>query len=310
MALASLRKFIQLTLALTALAVCGTAALAQCVSDPNDMRPGSVLFYNKYTSNPTNPQAEDTQISITNTNTTQNASVHLFFIDGNSCTPADAFIILTPNQTASFMASDFDPGTQGYIVAVSVGVNGGGVSGPNQFNFLVGDLLIRESSGHLAALSAVGIRRNTGGVSNNGNGTATLSFGGDYDPLPATVAISSFNSQVTHSTLLAIYSPSDNLLFGSSTEVSVAALVFDDQEKLYSTTFRIRCYNQIPLNSLRVLSQGLNSIIPAGRTGWMRMNAGGLPLLGAVLTKGGIFNGGHNLHHLSTTGFSMTVPAF
>ena len=79
MALASLRKFVQLTLVLTALALSSASALAQ---EPNDMKPGSVLFFNKYTSNPTNPQASDTQISITNTNTTESASVHLFFVDG------------------------------------------------------------------------------------------------------------------------------------------------------------------------------------------------------------------------------------
>ena len=93
-------------------------------------------------------------------------------------------------------------------------------------------------------------------------------------------------------------------------DISVAVLVFDDQEKVYSTSFHIRCYNQVPLSTLRVLSQGLNSIVPAGRTGWMRMNAGGLPLLGAVLTKGGIFNGAHNLHQLALTNYSILVPSF
>ncbi len=39
--------------------------------------------------------------------------------------------------------------------------------------------------------------------------------------------------------------------------------VFDDQEKVYSTSFRIHCYNQVAVNSLRV-SQGLNNIVPAG----------------------------------------------
>jgi len=307
MALASLHKFVQLTLVLTALAVCGTAALAQ--SQASDMKPGSVLFYNKYTSNPTNPQAEDTQISITNTNATESASVHLFFVDGNTCTPADAFIVLTPSQTASFLASDFDPGTQGYIIAVAVG-SSGGVSGPTQFNFLIGDLLIRESSGHLAGLAAVSFRKNTGGATNNGDGTATLNFGVDYDPMPSTVAVSSFNSQTTHSTLLAIYSPTNNLIMGTAFDITVSTLVFDDQERSYSTSFRIRCYNQIPLGSLRVLSNGLNSIVPAGRTGWVRMTGSGVPLLGAVLTKGSIFNGAHNFHTLATTSYSITVPAF
>ena len=41
MALASLRKLVQLTIVLTALALCGASALAQG-SEPSDMKPGSV----------------------------------------------------------------------------------------------------------------------------------------------------------------------------------------------------------------------------------------------------------------------------
>ncbi len=42
----------------------------------------------------------------------------------------------------------------------------------------------------------------------------------------------------------------------------------------------------------------------------MRLNAGGLPLLGAVLTKGGIFNGAHNFQQLALTSFTIVVPSF
>ncbi len=105
------------------------------------------------------------------------------------------------------MASDFDPGVEGYIVAVAVGSNGS-ISGPIKFNFLLGDLLIRESSGHLANLAAVSISKFSTSIPNLGNGTATLDFNGsDYDRLPSTVAVSTFNSQVTHSTILAITRP-------------------------------------------------------------------------------------------------------
>jgi len=41
--------------------------------------------------------------------------VHLFFVDGATCSIADSLVCLTPNQTASFLASDIDPGTTGYI---------------------------------------------------------------------------------------------------------------------------------------------------------------------------------------------------
>src|SRR6185436_5759238 len=83
----------------------------------SDYRPGSVLFYPKYTSNPSTPQQGDTQINITNTNPTLDVSIHMFAVDGSSCSVADFFISLTPNQTASFLMSDLDPSVTGYLVA-------------------------------------------------------------------------------------------------------------------------------------------------------------------------------------------------
>src|SRR5205085_9864373 len=79
----------------------------------SDQRPGSVLVFNLYTSGPTSADKADTDISITNINASQSAYVHLFFVaDGGST--ADSFICLTPNQTASFLSSDVDPGVSGY----------------------------------------------------------------------------------------------------------------------------------------------------------------------------------------------------
>jgi hypothetical protein len=310
MALSLLPKLLRLTLAFGALALCSASALAQAslFSQPHDQKPGSILFYNKYTSNPNSPQSQDTQINITNTNQTRSIDVHLFFIDGSTCTPADAFLTLTPNQTGSFLASDFDPGVQGYIVAVAV--HG---SAPALFNYLVGDLLIRESSGFLANLPAVSFSRLCADdVTPNGDGTASLNFNGiDYDRMPASVAVSSFNSQVTHSTNLAIYSPSDDLITGNSNTLSIFAVIYDDHEKPFSASFRINCFTQMPLSSIRVLQGGLNNVVPAGRTGWIRLSASGHPLLGAVLTRGPVFNGGHNFHHLTfLDSYTILIPSF
>lgn len=308
-----LRKLTQLTFALSLLIVCGASAMAQ-VAQPNDMKPGSILFYNIYTSNPSNPQGQDTQINITNTNSSASVMVHLFFIDGSTCTPADGFVSLTPNQTGYFLASDFDPGVTGYIVAVAE--SGGG---PSQFNYLTGDLLLRQNNGQLANLSAVSIAKlSPGAVVPNGDGTASLKFDGvDYEQLPGVVAISTFNSPITYNTTLVLYSPSADLIVGSTDTFPIAALIFDDHEKAFSVSFRIGCFNQISLASLRVL-QGLSNIVPVGRTGWMRMGSGSwgiraaaIPLLGAVLTKGAPFNGGHNLHQLALAGsYTITIPSF
>src|SRR5207247_1481906 len=99
----------------------------------SDEKAGSVLFYNQYISNPTNPASENTRINITNTNPTATAFIHLFFVDGMSCAVADNLLCLTANQTTSFLTSDIDPGVQGYIIAIAVD----GASGlPTKFDFL------------------------------------------------------------------------------------------------------------------------------------------------------------------------------
>ena len=53
----------------------------------------------------------------------------------------------TGNQTISFLASDFDPGTTGYIVAIASDTSTGC---PINFNFLIGDEFVKAASGFAA----------------------------------------------------------------------------------------------------------------------------------------------------------------
>jgi hypothetical protein len=307
-----LRKLILFTLTLFAVSLISSTTLAQISTEPSilsDQKPGSVLFFNKYTSDPipTEGREEDTQINITNTNQHSSVEIHLFFVDGRTCKPADTFCFLTPNQTLSFRMSEFDPGVQGYIIIVATS---GGL--PTLFNHLIGDAYIREADGRQANLPAVSVaRRCSGTVSPNGDGTASLIFDGvEYDRLPQVVAVSSFNSQMTDSTHLAIYSPTNNLMTEGASSIGIFTLVYDDAEHVRSTSFRVSCYAQIPLSSLRVIN-GLNNFVPAGHTGWVRLSCSGRPLLGAVLHLGPFFNGGHNLHHLTLLdSYTILVPAW
>lgn len=274
----------------------------------SDMKPGSVLFFNKYTSNPGNPDQGDTQINITNTNQTQDAAVHLFLVDGATCSVADSFIFLTANQTTSFRVSDFDPGITGYIVAVAVA---GGA--PTQFNWLIGDEYIREADNRVANLAAVSIARiSAADVVPDIDGTASLIFNGtEYERLPASVAVSSFNSQADANTQVNIYVPSNNLITGASSSTSLFLLVYDDTEQVVSTTARVGCYAAIQLSSLRLVGGNINNFVPSGRTGWIRFTGGGRPLLGASIQRGSVFSGGHNLHALTLLPtYTIQVPSF
>src|SRR5258705_646476 len=107
-------------------------------SPVSDQKAGSVLMYNVYTSSISAPNSQNTRVNITNTSSTSVANVHIFFLDVATCSIADSFICLTPNQTASFLASDVDPGTTGYILAVAT--NDAGC--PVNFNFLIGDAYV------------------------------------------------------------------------------------------------------------------------------------------------------------------------
>jgi len=307
------RRLTNLAFAVSAVALFGSVALAQTypigASHLSDIKPGSVLFYNKYTSNPSNPQQGDTQINITNTNQNSAVDIHLFLVDGSTCSIADSFVSLTANQTTSFLMSDFDPGVTGYLVAVAVA---GGA--PTQFNWLIGDEYIRESETRVANLAAVSIAKvSPNDVISNGDGTASLIFNGvEYERLPATVALSSFNSQTDANTQVNIYVPSSNLIVGAApSSTTIFTLVYDDTERVFSTTTRVVCYTTLQLTSLRVAGGSLNTIVPTGRTGWIRFNGGSRPLLGASVQTGPVFSGGHNLHALTLLPtYTILVPDF
>ncbi len=122
-------------------------------SQVSDQKKGSILVYNLYSSASTGGSNNNTRISITNTSASLGAAVHLFFVDGSSCSVADSFVCLTPNQTATFLASDVDPGVVGYILAVASNLDGD----PVAFDHLIGDEFVKLDTGHQANLGAEAI---------------------------------------------------------------------------------------------------------------------------------------------------------
>ncbi|MDQ3013022.1 MAG: DUF11 domain-containing protein, partial [Acidobacteriota bacterium] len=158
------------------------------LSEVSDQKEGSILFYPIYTSDAVNGNTQNTRVSITNTSNTERVTVHLFAVDGASCAVLDAFICLTANQTTVFLASDFDPGNTGYLVAVAV-EDATGL--PRAFNELIGDEYVKFSTGHAANLGAEAIAATMlfpTGVDANVT-TTTLRFDGmNYNRLPRVLA--------------------------------------------------------------------------------------------------------------------------
>ena len=288
----------------------GTIPLAAGL--PNQQRAGSVLIYNLYTSG-VNPSNNDTRLTLTNINPTERANVHLFFVDGSSCAVADLFVTLTQNQTLSLQASDFDPGVTGYIVAVATDENGC----PTRQNDLLGGAFVKFDTGHRANLPAVSVAAVGIPACNPNSPTATLAFDGtSYNELPRALALDSLDSRATgNSTMLVLNRIGGDLSTGASSLGTMAGLLFDDLEASQSFTLtggacQVRGVlgNNYPRTAPRY-----DVVIPAGRTGWMKLwSVSDAAMTGALINSSTIgFSGGHNLHALTTTSTAtLTIPVF
>ncbi len=172
-------KLTQLFLSLTALVALAAASLAQVPTnggivpsvgglgvvgitnqiEVSDQKPGSVLVFPYYTSN-LNTRT-DTRITISNLATsnltvvpapgpnpvgafqyTGSIIVHVFFIRGADCQQSDQYICLTKGASISFLMSQQDPDTTGYVIAVAVDQNGLPVS----WNALIGNAFVNNGT--------------------------------------------------------------------------------------------------------------------------------------------------------------------
>lgn len=276
---------------------------------------GSVLVFPLYTSEVNNFAAANTRLNFTNIDPTRLAYVHVFFISKQDCTVADTILCLTPNQTASFLASDFDPGTTGYVIAVAVDARGC----PINFNFLMGSEFVKLASGHAANLQAQAIAALPTGVftCNPADSSATLKFDGvQYSLLPHTLAVNNLPSPLEgNDTLLILDRIGGDLNEGEAARLSnLAGLVYNDRETGYSfvqSAAQCQLIQRLQ-NGFPRTSPPLGQIIPVGRSGWLRFNqSDNGAMIGAMINlnpKG--FNQGHYLHVLRFTSATLTIPVY
>ena len=286
----------------------GTASAQSCLTNNfSDIKPGSILFFNRFTSNPVNTLQGDTQINLTNHNQSKAILLHFYVVDGSSCSVADFGTALNASQTVSFLMSDFDPGIFGYLIVVAeddLGV-------PTQHNWLTGSALVREFDGRQGILSAISIGKLTGGaITPDPDGEYRLKFNGSvYERLPQVLAVPSFDSQVTTTSYLYVYTPSSNVYTGSSTGLTITTLLYNDASQSLSGSFSLTCYRQDSFVTVFNRGGGINRNVPAGRTGWIRMASSSGPILGSVITRNAMFQGGYNLPAISLYGsHEISVP--
>ncbi|MBP6824795.1 MAG: hypothetical protein KA368_24830, partial [Acidobacteria bacterium] len=200
-----------LTLLFAALNVSGRAAdpgsAIPAGSAVSDQKAGSILIYNVYTSSITSFLNQNSRISLTNTSDVKPVNVHLFFVDGASCTVADSYACLTQNQTISFLASDLDPGITGYLVVVAVDQKGC----PSNHNYLIGDAFSKFASGHTGNLAAVAVAAQftvfTGCDASSTTAALVFDAAGapnSYNFLPRTLAVNNIPDRATGNDTLMI----------------------------------------------------------------------------------------------------------
>lgn len=299
----------------------GPGNLFPASSTLSDQKAGSVLFFNIYTSSVGNPNAQNTRINLTNTDSGRAVFVHLFFVDGSTCSVADSYLCLTPNQTSSFLASDLDPGTTGYLIAVAVDTTGC----PINFNHLIGDEYVKFDSGHAANLPAVAASALAGGLPACGlnSVTATLNFDGlSYNQMPRVLALSNIADRASsNDTMLIVNRIGGNLATGAASLGAIFGILYDDSEIGVSLSFNAgTCQFRSSLsNSFPRTAPRFEQLIPAGRSGWMRLwSFDDAALLGAAINFNqnataslGAFSQGHNLHILTlSTAAVLTIPVF
>jgi uncharacterized repeat protein (TIGR01451 family) len=289
-------------------------------SEISDQKAGSVLVFPYYTSDASLPARTNTRISITNVENQWTACIHLFFVDGTTCSVADLTMCLTPNQTISFLMSDLDPGTSGYLLAVQVDCMTGC---PLRINALIGEEYVKLASGHAANLGAEAISGLPGASDCNGNSLSSeLRFDGlMYNRLPQVLALDSLASPVEgNNSQLVLSSIGGDMRTGGALLGTLFGILYNDTEIAYSFSFTAGCqFSSSLTDAFPRTSPRFSAIIPEGRTGWLRLWAPpGVGMFGATLnfnphvgSSSGAFNQGHNLHKMTLApSVTLTIPIF
>lgn len=267
-----------------------------------DQKPGSALFFNRYTSSASSPSRENSMLSLTNTNPTAQAVVRLFLVDSATCQTQEVEICLAARQTISFQLSDLDPGVKGYAVAVAVNQAGE----PIQFNWLTGAVVFKQTAVNTGgtftvSLGAIAIaKRKEGAVPATSGNEAEMIFDDvNYDRLPAQVAYDGVPSQsnAMNTTIISLYRPIANLGGGAAnSSAQITGWGRDDQNRVVESkgNIPVMCYGEIAVSSLRLAPTPVAQLAPAGLTAWFAASTTDLqPLLGAQLNSGEYSSGGN-----------------
>jgi len=286
-------------------------------SSASSSKPGSLLFFHKFTSDAGRPSDVNTLLTITNTNPRDAVTVRIFSV--YDCTVADLFMTLVPNQSRTLIAGKDFPGKTGYAIALAV--NSQGL--PTQFNWLIGNASLRDAAGHEASYNAFAVaKRSAGPVRfNDGALSADIVFNNtDYDRLPKRAAIDNLQNQDSVSgpsfkTDVSVFTPLSDLTGATAGTVKLTATLRDFSGAAFDQQVNADCGLNASVAQVWT-TPPFNSIIAANRPGWATFsaknsNGASLPVLGLSLTDGS--NAPlHNARVMQTLewldSFRLTIP--
>ncbi len=240
----------------------------------SDQRIGSVLLYNYYSSTLGNAAFENTQIRLTNTHDTQDTAVRLYFVDAQTAAVFSLFVCLAPTQTFNFLMSETDPGVTGHIIAVAVSKTTGC---PTNFNFLAGSAAVKLSAGHVATLGAVALAALTAPPTTcaSGQTAARLNFDGiSYGRLPRLLVVDNLGSLRDGNTTRLIVTRVGGSLTGTAGGLgTITGKIYNSNRAMQDFTFSATAPQFIGNLSASFprLTTRLDSFIPAGQSGWMKL---------------------------------------
>ncbi|HYE73313.1 MAG TPA: hypothetical protein VEF04_08280, partial [Blastocatellia bacterium] len=262
---------------------------------PSDQKAGSVLVFPYYTST-SNGITSDTLLQITNVCNGPSASagipnysyLHLFFMNGANCSPADTFVCLTPNGSIQILASVYDPGITGYLIAVAV--NESGV--PTQNNCFIGSAFVRNDDNKIiGSYGAEAFVKNASGTASvNANGTATINLDGiDYDAAPVQFSVQVQDpARADEWVILASISGDLGAKLESTSQDGVGILYREDE---VSASFQPQigggCWSQTSLDKTKI------RIVPGSFDTFLNFSSGYLkfrvsvPAVGLLVSKQG-----------------------
>jgi hypothetical protein len=264
-------------------------------SSASSSKAGSLLFFQKYTSDTSKVNDVNTLITITNTNPRDSAIVRVFFVHDGVF--EDQFITLVANQSRTLLASKESPNMIGYVMAVAVNSQGA----PTQFNWLIGAANLKDDLGHQASYNAFAVaKRSAGPVNFNENGqSASVKLDNtDYDRLPKTVAVDSLQNQDPSTgpaarTDVTLFSPLTDLTAPSPAAYTVTAKAYNGAGAAFIQDVSVNFALQANVTQIWT-DTPFNKIISANSLGWANFSARSaavnaplpIPVLGLSLTDG------------------------